>query len=215
MMEAMASPTPTNRRGPGPRQQQRSAETRDAVVAAAVELLRAGGTDAVTAAALSERSGVSWGGIQHQFGSKDGVLDATLARLVADLAGVWQDAPSPGGDLETRVRALVDLVWDTVRHPSYLPLMALLRRRAAASARAGEDLDAAVLRLRFGTTGLTRRLFGDLDLDQSALDLVDSFCFAALGGVADQLTLTPAPEAIAASSRDLVVVAVLHALAQA
>ena len=185
-------------RGPGPAQAQRSAQTREAVIAATVELLGEGGPDAATAAAISERSGVSWGGIQHQFGHKDAVLDAALVWLIADLAQEWSLPEPVPTDLDDRARALVDLVWRMVRHRSYPALMALLRHRATGVA------DDTVMALRAGATRTTRELFADLDLDQATVDTVDAFCFAAVGGIADQQRLATIDARFTARSLQLV-----------
>jgi AcrR family transcriptional regulator len=192
-------------------QQQRSAETRDAVVRAAIELVGTGGVEAATAAALSERSGVSWGGIQHQFGNKEAVLDAALDHLVADLAAEWRDLDPGPPTLESRVDALVGLAWRVVRNPSYPPLLALLRRRAARNA---TITDTEVLRLRAGATRTARVLFADLDLDvdQRTLDLVDAFCFAAVGGIAEQQHLAPIGSSMTKRALGLVATAVLTTL---
>lgn len=198
----------TSKRGPGPVQQQRSAETREAAIRATVELLVDGGVAAATAAAISERSGVSWGGIQHQFGGKDAVLDATLDHVVGELAALWDPPPDPAGSLEGRARALVDLVWRTVGHPHYPALVELLRQRASRA----DGIDGQVLRLRGGTGRVTAALFADLDLGHAALDLVDSFCFAAVGGIADQQRVARPSAAFTERSLDLVVAGILAAL---
>jgi len=49
-----------------------------------LELQREGGPEAVTLARVSEGSGVSIGSIYHQFGDKDGLLDASFEALIAD-----------------------------------------------------------------------------------------------------------------------------------
>ena len=201
-------PGAARRRGPGPAQRRRSAETRGTVVRATLDLIAAGGVPAATAAAISQRSGVSWGGIQHQFGGKDGVLDSALAQVIAELASLWDPGPEPAGPIEDRARSLVDVVWRTVCHPSYPSLLELLRHRASTAT----EVDTQVLRLRGGTTGATAALFADLDLDQDQLDLIDAFCFAALGGIADQLQVARQGPAFTERSRELVVTAVLTVL---
>ena len=60
--------------------QKRSEKTREAVLAAATELVVEHGHQDVPMKDLVERSGVSNGSIFHHFGSKDGVLEAIFQR---------------------------------------------------------------------------------------------------------------------------------------
>jgi AcrR family transcriptional regulator len=199
-------------REPGPRQRERSAATRETVVGATIDIIRDGGLDAATAASIADRSGISWGGIQHQFGNKAAVLDACAKAIVVELGHEFVGLGRAGTSIEDRVEALVDAIWLAVRHPDYQPLLAILRDRAAA---AGAAPDEMVLDARATAGGTARHLFADLDLDTATTDLVDSFAFGALGGLADQSRLAPVNDEFAGQSLDLVRKAVVSVVTDA
>ena len=98
----------TQRRGPGPVQRQRSEEKRERVIRAAIECIAEEGLQRATAERIAARSGVSWGGIQHQFGDKTGILDAVLEQLLRDLRDQVEQFSTRATSIEGRVRALVD-----------------------------------------------------------------------------------------------------------
>ena len=81
-----------SRRSAGPRQQQKSSETRRKVIQAAIGCIAESGVKRATAMRIAERAGVSWGAIQHQFGDKAAILDAVLQQVLGEfsstLAGV-------------------------------------------------------------------------------------------------------------------------------
>lgn len=77
------------------------ADRRQSLLDAALRLVEEGGLDAVTIAALTERSGMSNGSIYHHFGSRAGVF----AQLYADSYGRCVAAMLPA--LDDRPAALV------------------------------------------------------------------------------------------------------------
>ncbi|WP_112269747.1 TetR/AcrR family transcriptional regulator [Lentzea terrae] len=85
------------------------ADRRQSLLDAALQLVEEGGLDAVTIAALTERSGMSNGSIYHHFGSRAGVF----AQLYADSYGRCVAAMLPALD----DRAACDVVPDlTLRY---------------------------------------------------------------------------------------------------
>jgi AcrR family transcriptional regulator len=76
---------------------ERSMETRNRVLAVALEQLEAGGEAAVRIDEIRDRSGVSIGSIYHHFGDREGVIAAAQLRRFARFA-------------EVDVRALADVV---------------------------------------------------------------------------------------------------------
>ncbi|MEM7287967.1 MAG: TetR/AcrR family transcriptional regulator [Actinomycetota bacterium] len=64
------------------KQQQRTERSTNALLQAASELIVEGGFDALTFAAIGERAGYSRGLVTARFGSKDGLVDALIDRIV-------------------------------------------------------------------------------------------------------------------------------------
>ena len=67
---------------PQNKQQERTERSTNALLQAASELIVEGGFDALTFAAIGERAGYSRGLVSARFGSKDGLVDALIDRIV-------------------------------------------------------------------------------------------------------------------------------------
>ncbi|WP_053739107.1 TetR/AcrR family transcriptional regulator [Nocardia sp. NRRL S-836] len=81
------------------------ADRRQSLLDAALRLVEEGGLDAVTIAALTERSGMSNGSIYHHFGSRAGVF----AQLYADSYSRCVAAMTPALDDRPAAQAVRDL----------------------------------------------------------------------------------------------------------
>ena len=96
-------------------QQQRAWDTRERILAAAVECLAEEGYAATTTARIQARSGVSRGSMLHQFPSKDALLLAAMARLVEVRRAELEARADRLDDVGDAVEAL----WDTFRGPLF------------------------------------------------------------------------------------------------
>lgn len=74
-VEEVPAPAPS-------KQQQRTERSTNALLQAASELIVEGGFTALTFAAVGERAGYSRGLVTARFGSKDGLIDALIERIV-------------------------------------------------------------------------------------------------------------------------------------
>ena len=75
-----SAPTPTS--PPGNRQRERTERSSRALLDAAGELIVEGGFASLTLAAIGARAGYSRGLVTARFGSKDGLIDALISRIV-------------------------------------------------------------------------------------------------------------------------------------
>jgi len=125
------------------------ADTRQAIVEAAVALLRAGGAEAVTTRAVAESAGVQAPAIYRTFGDKDGLLEAVaeheLAEHVAAKAAVvrsaGEDDVDPVADLRAGWQAQVEF---GLAHPAVFALLSDPSRAGrSAAAQAGREVLAA------------------------------------------------------------------------
>jgi AcrR family transcriptional regulator len=92
-MPSQASATPRARRT----QADRSAATRDALVAAARRLFAAHGFAEVPTDAIVAAAGVTRGALYHQFADKTALFEATLEAVEADIAGRLADEAAAAG----------------------------------------------------------------------------------------------------------------------
>jgi len=122
------------------------ADTRDAIVAAAADLLGSAGADAVTTRAVADAAGVQAPAIYRLFGDKDGLLEAVveheLAAHVAAKARAVRDADDgdadPVADLRAGWRGQVEF---GLAHPAVFALLSdPVRAPRSAAARAGREV---------------------------------------------------------------------------
>ena len=125
------------------RQAQKSKNTREKILGAAISLIKEGGYAAASASRIAERAGITWGAAQHHFGSKEDILESVMTisheRFLASVS-----APHlRQGTLADRVDAFVDCMWEHYQDDVYLAgLEILLAGRESNSGMATFDLRA-------------------------------------------------------------------------
>jgi AcrR family transcriptional regulator len=194
------------RRGRTPRrtQEERSAETRARVIAAASECVVERGFRGATMTAIADRAGVTWGAMQHQFGDKDAILDAVMEEALLvferDLSEVGRSAADAG----QRVRRFVARAEELLRGRSYRAYLEIQLNRS----RSGMPHDGEAWARH--VAGVLDRsweaAFGDLGLPRRALEESKRFGFMALAGMATERMLFPEVDRIRlqlASLRDV------------
>ena len=81
---------------------------REALVAAVLDLVADGGTEAATLRAVAARAGVTPGLVRHYFGDKDGLMRAAYGRMMAGMvAPCLAAAEAAGTDAVARLRAFL------------------------------------------------------------------------------------------------------------
>ncbi|MBW2271231.1 MAG: TetR family transcriptional regulator [Deltaproteobacteria bacterium] len=155
------------------------------MIRAAIECIAEEGLQRATAGRIVERSGVSWGGIQHQFGDKTGILDAVLEQLLRDLRDQVEQFSTRATSIEGRVRALVDAAWSLLRDPTYQAFREVMRSHTPS---AGVRLDSEDLLQQVGVAllELCGELFPERRGSHKTLSLVSVILFATLSGMAEQ-----------------------------
>ena len=173
----------------GPAQRARSLATRRRVVRAAIELIAEGGLQRATGTAIAERSGVSWGGIQHQFGDKAAILDAVLEQVLAEFEARVERFSTRAARIEGRVKAWVAASWELHRDPTYQAFREVMR---SASPPGGAAEAAHVLgRVEAALRPMRERLFPELPA--AKLELANVILFATLSGMAEQASYAVVP----------------------
>jgi AcrR family transcriptional regulator len=98
---------------------ERTAETRERVMAAVVASIADVGYPRTTASEIARRAGVTWGAVQHHFGDKDGILVAVLEDSFDRFARIVGVLPEEDCDLEQRVAHFIDRSWKHFASPHY------------------------------------------------------------------------------------------------
>ena len=108
----MSDPKPRTRRDPE--------ATRRKVIDAAVESILEVGYYESSSNEIARRAGVTWGVIQHQFGTREALLLEVLDDMWARLQASVQNADVGTGTLEARLGALLDVLARHYGNPEHL-----------------------------------------------------------------------------------------------
>ena len=100
--------------------------TADRVVDAAVECILEEGFYRASTNAIARRAGVTWGVIQHHFGTREALMLAIFERAAARMDDLFGTAEIEGDAIEDRVEALAALVWSFYRAPEFLAYVQVL-----------------------------------------------------------------------------------------
>jgi AcrR family transcriptional regulator len=113
---------------PSPRTQaERTAQSTKALLEAASELIVEGGLSSLTFASIGERAGYSRGLVTARFGSKDGLIDALIHRIVDTWSHRHLDPAIEGANGFQAVTAILDEIRKQAeREPSGLRVLSAL-----------------------------------------------------------------------------------------
>lgn len=161
-------------------QAERSEETREKIIAAATACIAQQGLRNATTQAIALHAGVTWGAMQHQFGDKDAVIDAVIARSLQEFVSLMQGLREAEPNLARRVRGFTRRWWTALKGPYYRAVLEILLRHPEKT----RPVAAASERLWIET-------FGDLALPKEQLRKAHRFAFLMLGGIALESLVGP------------------------
>ncbi len=168
-------------RAPRRTQAERSAETRDKVVRAAIACIAEEGFKNATTGRIARRAGVTWGAIQHQFGDKDSILYAVMETRIEELRAALAAASEPQASLRERIGTFVRACWASFDTPANRAFLAIvLGARAGVRNRASQFAE-------LGTRSLTSawvELFSGLDIPVERHVAGQRLSIATLSGLA-------------------------------
>jgi AcrR family transcriptional regulator len=106
-------------------QAERTAATRERILAAVVASIAEQGFGRTTASEIAKRAGVTWGAVQHHFGAKDGILEAVLEQSFAHLAERLGQVPADA-PLALRIHQFVLRAWEHFSSPHFHSTLEIL-----------------------------------------------------------------------------------------
>jgi AcrR family transcriptional regulator len=130
----VAAPVPSTRRE-GLRDAQ-AKQTRARVLESAVACIDELGIARASSNEIARRAGMTWGAIQHHFGSREDLLLSVIESNFSELESNVRNAAVVGGTTLERVQALADLLWEycsDIRFRVSIEILLDLRRDPAGS----------------------------------------------------------------------------------
>lgn len=119
----MSTPTTTGTTAARRVRRRDGERTRQRVVQAAIDTILDVGYYDASSNAIARRAGVTWGVIQHQFGTREGLLLEVLADVNQRLHATVAAAEVTGATLEERLVAVLDVLALHYGHPEHLVTM--------------------------------------------------------------------------------------------
>jgi AcrR family transcriptional regulator len=100
-------------------QEERSAETRERLIRAAIECIREHGYSATRTSEIASRAGVTRGALQHHFPSKPDLLLGVVSFVAEEIFDHLKTAREEKGPLPDRVRSTLRHLWEVYSSPEY------------------------------------------------------------------------------------------------
>ena len=180
----LALPAPPRRRRS---HAERSAATRARILEAVVDVIATDGFAGLTAQALAQRSGVTWGAVQHHFGDKDRLLRAVLEDSFERFAERVDRVAVAGTTLAARAALFVDLAWEHFSGRHYRATFEILLNHLGRAAPAGAG-DWRVEMSR-AWDRVWSRVFADARVPRRRSLMLQHFTVSALSGLASTAML--------------------------
>lgn len=100
--------------------------TREKIIGAVISLIKEGGFAAASSSRIAERAGITWGAVQHHFGSKEDILDAILQLSYDQFLETMSTPKLRSGSLQERVDLFIDRMWLHYQEDIYLVALEIL-----------------------------------------------------------------------------------------
>jgi len=97
-----------------------AAATRARLIDASIDCILEEGFYRASSNRIAERAGVTWGVIQHHFGTREALLLATFQSGMEELIETLESAVITGDTFEARLESLADVIWRFYRRPRFV-----------------------------------------------------------------------------------------------
>jgi AcrR family transcriptional regulator len=176
--------------------------TRARLIDATIDCILEEGLYRASSNRIAKRAGVTWGVIQHHFGSRESLLLATFQEGMRELINTLETATIAGDTFEERLESLADVIWRFYRQPKFVAYEQLTLNLLR-----DPTMDAATVRLVLRQQTKIGQLLTDLASqvvdDEIAEALPPAALLQILRGLAIGLVLTEAvPRRIRRASPD-------------
>lgn len=97
-----------------------AAATRARLIDATIDCILEEGFYRASSNRIAKRAGVTWGVIQHHFGTREALLLATFQHGMQELIETLESAVIEGDTFEARLESLADVIWRFYRQPRFV-----------------------------------------------------------------------------------------------
>ena len=94
--------------------------TRARLIDATIDCILEEGLYRASSNRIAKRAGVTWGVIQHHFGTREALLLATFQEGMRELIDTLESAVIAGDVFEERLESLADVIWRFYRQPRFV-----------------------------------------------------------------------------------------------
>jgi AcrR family transcriptional regulator len=169
MVQAKAKPRRT--------QKERSDSTRQQIVIAAATCISRAGFKAATMASIAKEAGITWGAIQHHFGTKEAILDAVLDAGFESTLERFETRHLAEKSLEYRVAGFLKDYAKTLHSPIYQANLTIQRNEPELFVKSRKD------RMQKEVDELWWTLFGDVKIPKKRMNEIKNYTFMTLNGI--------------------------------
>ncbi len=166
---------------PPGRQALKTRRTRGRLIDATIGLIRERGFAAATASNIARRAAITWGAAQHQFGSKEEILEAILQLAYAQYIEAMSAPGLSGGSRRQRARELVTRMWAHYQGDYYRVSLEILRATRGARAQRARAWEQRQGRAHLR---VVRNVFPESHLSDAQLQEALTFTHCCLTGLA-------------------------------
>ncbi len=171
-------------------QGEKSRRTRERVLDSTVRLIRAEGLSSASPMRITQQTGMSWGAVQHHFGSKEQLLK-TIVLLSRDQFNEAVAAQDYSGlDLAGRISLYVDTAWAHYHSDAFLASVEITFWHRNNGRLAGEDISGDEGRTTTLTRATVEKIFSGMGAATDKLVEATSYMGCVLTGLAFQEILT-------------------------
>jgi AcrR family transcriptional regulator len=138
-------------------------ETRERLISMAQEMIYEVGFNRASSREIARRAGVTFGVIQHHFGTFEALLLAAGEQGMAGMGEMLSGAEIPGKTTEEKLASIANLLWSYFSRPayiSYLEILTNLTHDPATSEETRARLRAGTVAMEKSWLQLMRRAFG-------------------------------------------------------
>ena len=166
----------------------KSLATRNRVISAVIGIIKEQGFAAASSTQIARRAGVTWGAVQHHFGSKEAILQEVLEHSHRTFQETLDDPDFARGSVAERVEKYVTAAWRHYQSDEYMAAMEILLATRGEGSRINDPL---FNRSRADHLALGRRIFHESQASDRQVQEAVYCVHCMLTGVLLESTLEP------------------------